>query len=266
MDQVRLGTMWIWLASLWCGWFGWTAQVEAADALARIKKSGKLSVAMDATYPPMESEGRDGQVTGYDVDFTKELANRLGVKPEFVVMNWDGILAGLASQRYDVIISAMNITPDRAKQVDFVEYAKVSQIFVSKKGLNIAAAKDLAGKVVAVQADTTSSQFVEKLKKDGVAIKDVKYFKMAPECFAAVKAGHADGIVVDEPVGRFFVKQDSSNFVITGRAVTPEPIGIALRKDEGALKAEIQRVVESMKQDGTMKKLAETWFGGELGS
>jgi polar amino acid transport system substrate-binding protein len=261
--MVRFAAIWILMTSLS---LGWSAQAAGGDALARIKKSGKLLVAMDATYPPMESEGRDGQVTGYDVDFSKELANRLGVKVEFLVMNWEGILAGLTSQRYDVIISAMNITPDRAKQVDFVEYAKVSQIFVSKKGLNIAAAKDLAGKVVAVQADTTSSQYLEKIKKDGVSVKDVKSFKMAPECFAAVKAGHADGIVVDEPVGRFFVKQDPSHFVITGRAVTPEPIGIALRKNEAALKAEIQRVVDVMKQDGTMKKLADTWFGGELGT
>ena len=57
-----------------------------------------------------------GKPEGFDIDFATELATRLGVKPEFVVMNWDGILAGLASNRYDVIISSMNITDDRKKQ------------------------------------------------------------------------------------------------------------------------------------------------------
>ena len=91
-------------------------------------------------------------------------------------------------------------------------------------------------------------------------------FKMAPECFAAVRAGQAEVIVVDEPVGRFFVKQDSANFVITGRAVNPEPVGIALRKGQQELSKELTRIVEEMKKDGSMKRLFDTWFGGELGA
>ena len=238
----------------------------APSALERIKKSGKILIAMDATFPPMESEGKDGKVTGFDVDFANEVAKRLGVKAEFIVMSWEGILAGLTSNRYDLIISGMNITSDRQKQVDFVEYARMSQIFISKKGIQVTSEKDLAGKVVTTQADTTSAPFVEKAKASGVAIKDIKMFKMAPECFAAVRAGQAEVIVVDEPVGRFFVKQDPANFVITGRAVNPEPVGIALRKGQQELSKELTRIVEEMKKDGSMKKLFDMWFGGELGA
>jgi polar amino acid transport system substrate-binding protein len=237
-----------------------------ASGVDRVKKAGKLLVAIDATYPPMESEGPDGKPVGFDIDFANELAKRLGVKAEFVVMNWDGILAGLNSKRYDVIISSMNITAERKKQVDFVEYVRMSQLFIAKKGQIIANEKDLAGKVVAVQADTTSFEFVEAKKKAGVAIKDVKAFKLATDAFAAVKAGQAEVIVVDEPVGKYYAKQDPATFQVTGRAMAPEPVGIATRKDDADLGKEIGKHVDAMRKDGTLKKLSEKWFGGELGA
>jgi polar amino acid transport system substrate-binding protein len=233
--------------------------------LDRVNAAGKLVVAMDVTYPPMESEGPDGKPVGYDVELARELGARLKLKVDFVVMNWDGILAGLVSKRYDVIISAMNVTDERRKQVDFVEYARISQLFVAKKGTIVGNEKDLAGKVVAVQADTTSSAYLEARRKAGIAIKDVKAFKLATDAFAAIKAGQAEVVVVDEPVGRYYAKQDPATFQVTGRALAPEPIGIAVRKDEKPLAEAIGTAVEAMRKDGTLKKLAEKWFGGELG-
>jgi polar amino acid transport system substrate-binding protein len=241
---------------------------HAADtkALDRVKKAGKIAIAIDATYPPMESEGPGGKPVGFDIDFAEEVAKRLGVKTEYIVMNWDGIFAGLNSKRYDIIISSMNITAERAKQVDFVEYAKMSQLFVGKKGLTVASDKDLAGKVVAVQADTTSSEFVEKAQKAGIKPKEVKQFKLATDVFAAVKAGQAETIVIDEPVGRYYAKQDPASFTVSGTAIAPEPVGIAFRKDDKDLHDAIQKIVDEMKKDGTLKKLSTQWFGGELGA
>jgi polar amino acid transport system substrate-binding protein len=243
-----------------------TTAAAAENALERVKKAGKLVVAIDATYPPMEFEGKDGKPEGFDIDFATEVASRVGVKPEFVVVAWDGVIAGLYSKRYDVIISTMNITDERKKQVDFVEYARMSQLFVAKKGVNVASEKDLTGKVVAVQADTTGHEWVEKQQKAGIKLKEVKAFRAATDLFAAVKAGQAEVIVVDEPVGRYYTKQDPATFVVTGRAIQPEPIGVAVRKEDAALRQGIEAAVDAMKKDGSLKKLHEKWFGGELGA
>lgn len=243
-----------------------TAAQAAEAALERIKKAGKLVVAVDASYPPMEYEGKDGKPEGFDIDLANEIAKRLGVKAEFVVVSWDGVLAGLYSKRYDTIISTMNITEERKKQVDFVEYARMSQLFVSKSGSTIASEKDLAGKVVAVQADSTAHEWVEKQQKSGIKIKEVKGFRSAADAFAAVKAGQAEVIVIDEPVGRFYSKQDPATFVVTGRAIAPEPIGAATRKEDADLQKAIQSALDAIKADGSFKKLSEKWFGGELGS
>ena len=90
--------------------------LDKASGLARVRSAGVLRVAIDATYPPMEFL-ENGQPVGFDVDLSRELARKLGVTAEFIVMDWDGILAGLTSGRYDIIVSSMNITPERRQQV-----------------------------------------------------------------------------------------------------------------------------------------------------
>lgn len=245
---------------------GQSAQESKEDSLANLKKAGKLIVAMDATYPPMESEDLDGKISGFDVDFANELASRLGVKTKFMVMGWEGIIGGLVAKRFDLIISAMNVTNERQKQIDFVEYARMSQMLVAKKGTPVAGEKDLAGRMVAVPTDTTSFDFVSKAKKGGLAIKEIKAYRLTSEVFMAVKAGHADVLVVDEPVARFYVKQDRATFVLGGRAMAPEPIGVGIRKGAKTLKDAVQAQVDAMRKDGTMKKLQIKWFGDELGA
>lgn len=238
----------------------------AEDALARIKRTGKLRVAMDPTYPPMEMEEDSGDVAGFDVDLARELATRLGAKAEFVVMGWEGILGGLTSNRYDAIVSSMNVTAERLKTIDFVEYERMSQLFVAKPAAAFGGETDLTGKVVAVAADTTSHEWLNQRKAAGLPVKEVKAFRLTSEVFMAVKTGHADLLVVDEPVGRHYVKIDGANFQVKGRAMAPEPIGIGLRKADGALKKAVEEAVAAMRKDGTLAKLEVKWFGTALGT
>lgn len=223
-----------------------------------------LKIAVDTTYPPMEFESIDGKIIGLDVDLAKAMAKVMGRTPEFVVMPWDGILAGLQSKRYDIIMSSMNITDERKKQVDFVEYIRMGQVFVVKKsGKQVKNEKELAGLTVAVQADTTSFEAVEGFKKAGVAIKDIKAFKGATEAFQALKAGQAEVIVIDEAVGFYYAGLDAKTFVISGSALKPEPIGIAVRKSDKALHAELTKALETIRKDGTYTKIYKEWLKTE---
>ncbi|MGZ3807686.1 MAG: ABC transporter substrate-binding protein, partial [Bacteriovorax sp.] len=166
--------------------------VHARD-LNLVLKEKKLRVAVDTTYPPMEFESDAGKVQGLDVDLAKEIGKLLNVDVEFIVMPWDGILAGLASNRYDIIMSSMNITPERKLQVNFVPYMMMGQVFVVKKsGKPIKNERDLANRLIAVQADTTSFNALENFKKAGIAIKEIKAFKGATETFSALKSNQAD--------------------------------------------------------------------------
>ena len=220
-----------------------------------------LKIAVDTTYPPMEFESVDGKIIGLDVDLANAMAKVMGRTPEFIVMPWDGILAGLQSKRYDIIMSSMNITEERKKQVDFVQYIQMGQVFVVKKsGKQVKSEKELAGLTVAVQADTTSYEAVEGFKKSGIAIKDLKAFKGATEAFQALKAGQADVIVIDEAVGFYYAGLDAKTFVISGNAMKPEPIGIAVRKTDKALHAELTKALDTIKKDGTFATIYKKWL------
>jgi polar amino acid transport system substrate-binding protein len=224
-----------------------------------------LRVGCDPTYPPMEFPGDDGKATGFDPDLIAEAARRIGMRADVQNARWEGIFQGLKNGHYDCLISSINITDERRAQVDFVEYMKIAQIFVVKPGIDVKTEEDLAGKVVAVQVDTTSYRYVtEDLKQTRkVAIKEIKGFRDATETFTAVKVGHADVIVTDEPVGRWYAMKDPRSFAVAGRAIAPEPVGIALRKGSTKLQADLTRAIEQMKQDGTYRLLCEKWFGAE---
>ena len=243
-----------------------TAWAGAPDkALPGITKAGKIVIALDPTYPPMESEESDGKLVGFDIDMAREIAKRLGVKAEFMVMAWEGIISGLVSNRYDLIISSMNITAEREKQINFVPYAKMSELFVTKIGADVHDEAGLAGKVLAVAADTTSYDYAQKQKAKGLAIKEIKAFRLMSDAFMAVKTGHADVLIVDEPVARYFTKLDKNTFHITGRAMAPEAVGIGVRRAATDLHEAVAKAIEAMRKDGTLKALQDTWFGGELG-
>lgn len=237
-----------------------SAPLMAFDLDAVIKNK-KLRVAVDTTYPPMEFESNDGKVIGLDVDLAKEIAKVLKVDIEFIIMPWDGILAGLQSNRYDVIMSSMNITPERNQQVNFVPYLMMGQVFVTKKsGRPVKSEKDLAGKVVAVQADTTSFSAVEKFKTSGIAIKEIKAFKGATEPFSALKSNQAEVTVIDEPVGLYYAGLDPKTFLVSGIALKPEPIGIAVKKSDTKLHKALMDAVKTIKANGTFTRVYKEWL------
>jgi His/Glu/Gln/Arg/opine family amino acid ABC transporter permease subunit len=232
------------------------------DSLGRVQRSGVLRVAVDPTYPPMEFE-EQGQPVGFDIDLARALARQLGVRAEFVVADWAGIVAGLNAGRYDVILSSMNITAERRAQVAFVEYATVPQVFVCRRGVFVGSAQDLADKAVVVQVNTTSHAWVEALSRQGMAPRQLKALPTPTDAFTAVRVGQADVVVVDEPVGRYYARADPT-LAVTGEALAAEPIGIALRRQDQALQAALAAAVAELRQDGTLRQLAEHWFGAAL--
>lgn len=222
----------------------------------RIKQSGKLIFASDTTYPPMEFVDK-GNIIGFDVDLVHEIGKRLGVDAEVITYNWDGLLPGLQAKRYDAIISTMNITPERLQVVDFVEYCRLSSIFVVKKGAPpVTKLDDLKGKTVAVQIATTQYDLVSSVP----GVKNLLSFDDFSLTFPALRDGRADVVVIDEPVGAYYVTQNPSDFVVTGTATNPDPVGIAVNKDDVLLRQAIADAILAIKADGTFSKLAKQWF------
>lgn len=247
------------LLTTFCSLFSFAINANDLDSVIKNKK---LRIAVDTTYPPMEFEDASGKIIGLDVDLAREIGKILKVEVEFIVMPWDGILAGLESNRYDVIMSSMNITPERKQRVNFVAYLSMGQVFVVKKsGKPVKSEKDLNGRVVAVQADTTSYNALENFQKAGIKIKEIKAFKGETETFSALKSNQADSIITDEAVGLYYTKLDSKTFVISSEAIKPEPIGIAVKKSDVKLLHALESAVDAIKKNGQFAKIYKQWLG-----
>lgn len=239
---------------------GQAPAAKGDGSLERVKKAGKLVFATDSTYPPMEFE-EGGKIVGFDMELAAEVAKRIGVKFEPQSAKWDGLLPGLKEKKYDGVISTMNVTDERKKEVDFVTYTALDQVFVVRPDSKpVTKLDDLKGLVVAVQTGTTSEDMAKEVK----GVKEIKAFDAFDTTFVELKNKKADVIVIDEPVGLYFAKKESASFKISGQAAQALPVGIALRKEDKELQAAIQKAIDEMKKDGTFGKISTKWFGKDI--
>ncbi|PNY80934.1 transporter substrate-binding domain-containing protein [Deinococcus koreensis] len=222
---------------------------------------GTLKIGMEGTYAPFTYKDERGQLTGFDVDIARAVAAKLGLKAEFVLTEWSGILAGLQANKYDVIVNQVGITAERQKSIGFsAPYAYSSpQIIVKKTGAAYGSLADLKGKRVGVGL---GSNF-EKQLRDAGGINVVTY-PGAPEYLADLAAGRLDAAYNDRLLVGYLIK--SQNLPVRGAGVVgdPEPVGIAVKKTNTGLKTAIDRALLQIKADGTYAKISRKWFGQDV--
>ncbi len=227
-----------------------------------IKSAGKIVFCSDMTYPPEESLNGTTP-TGSDIDIGDAVAAQMGVKASFANTTFDSIIAALVSKKCDAVISGMNDTAARRKQVDFVDYLKVGQSLLVKSGNpeHISKLADVSGKTVSVESGTTDRDFLAaesaKLVKAGKKAIDIKTFPKDTDAAAALKAGRVDAYFGDSPVAVYYADRDKS-FQIGGAPIAPIAIGIALRKGD-PLDAAVQKAMNALYANGTIKKIVGKW-------
>lgn len=221
-------------------------------------QAGEIVIGTDDTYPPMEYTDTSGRLMGFDVDLGDALGQALKEKVVWKPTAWDGIIPGLNANKYDAIMSSMNVTPDRSKQISFVSYGQFGQVIVLKANdtSNIQDIAGLKGKTVGVQIGTTSE---DALKKEGGTT--IKEYNTFPDAFQDLSNGRLDAVVVDEAVGRYYMSKAPSQFKVVGKTFQSEPIGIGLRKNETQLQQQLTQALQTLKQNGTYDKIYQYWFG-----
>jgi polar amino acid transport system substrate-binding protein len=248
-----------------------TTSGAAIQAPASISSAGTLVFCSDITYPPEESY-KAGTTTpeGSDIDIGSYIAKKMGVKAEFDNTGFDGIIAALLAKKCDLIISGMNDTPERRKQVFFVDYLKVGQSFMVEKGNpeHITGIDSLAGKSASVETGTTNKDYLDeqskRLKAAGKKAINVVTFPKDTDAANALKTGKVDAYFGDAPVVAYYIEKDPA-FAIGGTPVNPISIGIAIRKGDTELQAAVQKAVDMMYADGTIDTILTRWkLGGAV--
>lgn len=231
---------------------------------APLEAGGEFVVCTDVPYPPAEFLEGD-KFVGYEIDLMNEVAERLGTEATYEKTLFDAIIPSLQAKRCDAIISSMNVTPEREKEVAFVEYMEIGQsLMVPAEGAeDITTLEDLAGLSVAVQVGTTLKDALEakstELEDAGKEPIDVQTFPDAGAAAQALKADRVDAFFSDSPVVADYVNKDAESFAFAGEPIDPLPVGIALRKEDTELQEAVQAAVDAMYEDGTIMEIFEEW-------
>lgn len=225
-----------------------------------------LRVGVDNTYPPMEFTNDKNETIGFDIDMANEIAKKLDMKLELIPNAWDGIFQALKTDKFDCIISSVSIKADRLENFEFTKpYIANAQVIVVSAGVDtIKEPKDLEGKKVGVQLNTTADESTAKYVQE-IPFEITKYDQII-QCFSDLKAGRIEAVVVDEVVARDYVSKDKDSYQVTSARLTNEPIGVCLKKGNTELRDKIQKAIDDLRADGTLKKISEKWFGEDLTS
>ena len=245
--------------------------------LEQIKKNGKLVVATEAAYEPFEYLDTDGEtIIGYNADLFQMICDDLDVELEYMDVPFQGILAGLEAGKYDVVGATLGITKERADKYDMtVPIQKGTNVFIKRKGdTSIMTPEDMEGKVVGTQTscynETDTKTFNEKLiAAGGDGYKELKTYDGFPEAYMELKNEKLDivaqnyasaaAIVKNNPDDFELVQEENGEVAMVSEADTW--LSWAVRKSDSELSEYINSEIAKFKEDGTLDKLQEKWFG-----
>jgi polar amino acid transport system substrate-binding protein len=246
-----------------------------AKVPAAIKADGKIVIATDASYAPNEYtlEGSD-EIIGMDVDLGKALGKALGVEVEFVNASFDGILAGIQANRYELGMSSFTDTKEREQTVDFVTYFEAGTSTMVRKcnPKDIETIEDLCGKKVGAQNGTTQLDQLTQEDVEGSVVKACKDagkeapvsqgFPKQTDVNAALTANRIDAYMADSPVVDYAVKKTGNAFEKAGDDTDTAPYGIAVPKTGGTMKDALQAALQKLIDDGSYQKILDNWGVG----
>ncbi len=227
---------------------------------------GVLTVGSDTTYPPQEFiDPATNQPKGFDIDLITEIAKRLGLQVRVVTDGFDTIFDDLAARRFDLVISAVTINPDRQKKFDFIPYFNAGESLLVEKGnpLHITSVDQLCGQNVGVQTGTVEQTDLQAVSqnctKAGKPPIHLTVLKDQTEVVQLLANHRVVATYQDSPVTDYYLKQNPGKFEVGGSVVNAAPEGIMFRKGDTALYNAVKGVFDAMRSDGTYKQLIDKW-------
>ncbi|MGI5918809.1 MAG: amino acid ABC transporter substrate-binding protein [Christensenellales bacterium] len=243
-------------------------EATADESWAKVEVAGSFILGFDETFAPMGFKDEDGNYVGFDIDIATEVSSRLGLDaPTLMPINWDSKVMELNAGNIDLIWNGLTITEERKKEMLFSDpYMDNRQIIVVRAESDIQSKADLAGKIVAAQADSSAMEAIqaEPEVKDtfGDLVENADYVAALLE----LKQGSVDAVVVDETMGSYYINKDENPaaFRILDDNFGEEQYGIGFRLGDVALKDAIQGALDDMVADGTFATISKKWFGHDV--
>jgi polar amino acid transport system substrate-binding protein len=251
------------LALLGCG--GPSASAVRQDALDRIVETKVLRIGTNPGYAPFEMIDVDGNVIGFDADVARYLASQMGngVQVEFVKSDWDPIIANLNAGKFDIIMSGMTRTPQRALRVGFTDpYFETGQALLVNRAKHTPSPGlswkdfDKPGVVVATRLGTTGEIVARKLFHRAT----LKTLENESDAALEVDAGRADVMVYDQPYIAIRAQESPQRTFAILTPFTKEYLAMAVRPDDTRLRDWLNLTIFELRASGTYDSLYDSWF------
>ena len=259
------------LALAACGGEGGSANSEPAgsaasggtegDLLAQIQGKGEITVAMEGTWAPWTFHDEDDNLVGYDVEVSQKIGEKLGVKVNFIEGEWDGLLAGLDSGRYDLMVNGVSVDEERKEKYDFsIPYAaNRTAVIVKNENEDIKSMEDLEGKHTANTLNSTYAKIAEAHGAEVTGVDDLN------QTFELLFSGRIDATLNAEVTYYDYMKaHPDADIKIAVLAPEASQVAIPVPKGETALVEAVNGALKEMREDGTLSALSEKYFGMDI--
>ncbi|WP_227677873.1 ABC transporter substrate-binding protein [Psychrobacter sp. H8-1] len=219
-----------------------------------------LRIGTEGAYAPFNYTNADGTLGGFDVDMANAICDDMQVTCEIVAQDWDGIIPGLKAGKYDAIVAAMSITPERAQQVVFTEpYFSNSLVFLAKKDSSFDPSKssDINAHSIAAQRSTLSSQWLEGEYPEV----NMKLYDTLSNAFLDLESGRVDAMISDKlPAIEWLSSESGGDYAVKGDEIDiDDHFAIAVRPGD-ELQAKINQSLANLKANGTYDKINQKYF------
>lgn len=235
------------------------------DLLAKIKKEGKITIAMEGNWAPWTYEDEAGNLMGFEVEVSTAVAEKLGVKPEYVLGEWDGLLAGVKAGRYDLMANGVGFTDERNEAYTFSDFYAFNRtaLVVRTDNTDINSLEDLNGKTTCNSANSTYQLTAEAY---GATVKDVESLDGTIE---ELLAGRVDATLNAEvSINDYLKEKPGAEIKIVAFDPEVEKVGMIMPKgdDSKALQEAINKALKELKESGKLAEISIKYFGMDITS
>ncbi|SIR50955.1 ABC transporter substrate-binding protein [Pseudacidovorax sp. RU35E] len=244
------------------------ATLSAAVWIGAAHAQDSYRIATEGTYPPWSYKDAQGTLQGWDVDIARALCEKMKAKCEIVAQDWDGMLPGLLSRKFDLIVASMAITEQRRQRVAFsTKYKDTVSRFVARKGTpDEVSPQALKGKTIGVQRGSIQAGFLTH----NYGSADLRFYDTPQAAELDLVAGRVDyifGNMVTYFVG-FMKTPQAKDFAFVGPefkgGLLGEGNGIAVRKDDPQTLAKVNAALDAIRADGTYDRITAKYFPFKL--
>ena len=237
-----------------------TTGCGGGEKKAEAPKEKVMRVACEPTFAPFEFQKEGSkEFDGFDMDLIRAVGKQAGYKVQISNMGFDALIPALQAGNIDVAVSGMTITDERKKAVDFSDpyYTSGLIVLVNKDNTTVKSINDLKGKKIAVQIGTTG-------EKKGRSVEGAKVtaFNANTEAIMELKNKGVDAVINDAPVVGYYLAQGGDKHAMTvGEIMEAEQYGMAVKKGNKQLLADLNKGLAELKKNGEYDKLYKKWFG-----